>query len=677
MTRVVFVTARLAMSVVAVCLVLFCAVQGLARLTWGLSSPGAAIEAAGMDDVAPAWLRYEPKTLHTVAEWPADQPRAFHESPMWQARTASGELEPVEQRLPQNPLVIVPGDQCGPYGGTWRRYATGPGDIGITPSRLCYDGIIRFGPMGTKVLPNLATHWTVSEDARTTTFYLRKGVRWSDGAPFTADDVLFWYEDVLLNPDLTATVPLQFKRGGEVMRIEKVDDYTFRCCFKEPYGLFVKVLAQGLSDQMLSCPAHYLKQFLPKYTDQAVLEEMARKRRFDFWYQVFWDQHDWDNPEHPRLWAWTIKDPPPARPVIWERNPYYWKVDPEGNQLPYIDRISYEIYDGETINLKCMNGEVGMQGRHLDFASYPLFMENQERGGYRLLHWIDGGDGANPVALNLNHRDPVMREIFGDKRFRIALSHAINRDELNQACYFGLGKPRQMCPPTTSPYYFEEYETAHIAYDPDRANRLLDEMGLNQRDKHGVRLRPDGKPLRIDIEVSSAMLYPRLIQLVAEYWTAVGVETEMKLLARQLTTARRNALMQDATVWTGAGEFIPTLDPRWFFPHNVGSFHAMAYFRWYVSDGKRGERPTPEMIRCMEIYDKIEASADDAEQIALFKDIMRINAENLWVIGLVGEMPTISVVKNTFRNVPEVAVASWVLRTPGATACECYAIEED
>ena len=660
-----------------VLLLFFVLVQGLARLTWRLSAPDQAPAVAQEAKAQRPRPTLESSRLHHVAEWPAERGRVFQEAPMLAERVAAGTLEPVAARLPENPLVIIPGDQCGPYGGTWRRYATGPGDIGVTPARLCYDGLVRFDPAGREVLPNMATHWDIEDGARAITFHLRKGVRWSDGVPFTTDDVMFWYEDVLLNPDLTATPPRYFKRGGELMRLERVDDYTFRCRFKEPYGLFIKMLAQGLSDQMLSCPAHYLKQFHPNYTDIEKLEAMAKERRFDFWYQLYGDQRDWDNPDHPRLWAWTVKNPPPARPVLWERNPFYWKVDKEGNQLPYIDRLSYEIYDGETINLKCMNGEVGMQGRHLSFANYPLFMSNQEKGGYRVFQWIDGGDGSNPVALNLNHKDPVLREIFGDRRFRIALSHAINRDELNEACYFGLGVPRQMCPPRTSPYYFPDYETAHIEYDPDLANRLLDEMGVEKRDRHGTRLRPDGKPLQIAIEVSSAMLYPRLIELVAEYWTAVGVKSEMKLLARQLTTARRDALMQDATVWTGAGEYLPTLDPRWFFPHNAGSFHAVEYVRWYVSGGTRGVQPPPGMMRCIELYDRIEATADDDEQIALFKDIMRINAEELWVIGLVGEMPTIFVVKDTFRNVPEVAVASWVFRTPGATAPECYAIEEE
>jgi peptide/nickel transport system substrate-binding protein len=505
---------------------------------------------------------------------------------------------------------------------------------------------------------------------------LREGVRWSDGTPFTTDDVVFWYNHILLNPDVTAIVPRQFKRGGEVMRLEKVDSCVFRIHFNEPYGLFMNILASGFSEQFVSCPAHYLRQFHANFTPEEQLNALARTRGFDRWYLLLKDKRDWDNPEHPRLWAWLIVDPPPARPAVWERNPYYWKVDQEGNQLPYIDRLVFDIYDVETINLKAMNGEVGMQGRHLDFANYPLFMENRDKGGYRVHHWLDGGDGGYALALNLNHEDPVLRGVFQDKRFRIALSHALNRDELNEACYFGLGKPRQKSPPSCSAYYYPVYEQAYIDYDPEKANRLLDDMGLDRRDKQGVRLRPDGKPFHLYIEVSSAMIYPRLIELVAAYWTAVGVKTEMKLIARQLSQVRRDALLPDVSVWTGAGEYIPTLDPRWFLPHNPGSFHALDYTRWYMTGGRKGQKPPPAMMRCIEIYDQIEAASDEETHIALFKDIMDINLENLWVIGMVGEVPAIFLVNNSFRNVPEVAIAGWVFRTPGATAPECYAIEE-
>ncbi|MBI4559811.1 MAG: ABC transporter substrate-binding protein [Candidatus Hydrogenedentes bacterium] len=676
--RLVRSLSRAGLKFCLVLIALLAATQIIARLSWSLPESGPFPAGALPLSARVPWQSPQVSAVHCVTEWAVERGRRFRQAPMLEARVQSRELPAVEDRVPENPLVIIPPEQCGPYGGTWERLATSPGDIpnGIV-GRVCYEGLTRYGPMGDEILPNVAERWAVEDDGRSFTFWLRRGMHWSDGAPFTVDDILFWYEDVLQNSELTPTLPNYLVRGGELMKVEKVDDFTVRFRFKEPYGIFLKLIAGRYGDYMIQYSARYMRQFHPRYTPLAELEKQAKQKRFDFWYQLFANRHDWTNPDAPRLTAWVLKRPPPAAPIVFERNPYYWKVDSEGNQLPYIDRVSVGIFDLETLNLKASNGEVGMQGRNIAFSSYPLFMENRERGGFRVLNWLDGGDAMNALCLNLNHKDPVVRGLMQDFRFRVALSLAINRDELNQVCYFGLGQPRQACPSPSSAYYSAEYEKAYIEYDPGEANRLLDEVGLERRDSHDFRLRPDGQPLRLTIETSSAMVYPQLIQLVADHWTAVGVKTEMRLLARDLWQRRVDALLHDVTVWTGAGEYIPILDPRYFFPHNIGSYYALNYMRWYTSGGKRGEQPLPDMLRCIDLYRQIEATPDDAEQVRLFKQILDIDRKNLWVIGLVGELPAFHIVKNTFRNVPENAVFTFVFRSPCNTAPECFAIEEN
>ncbi|MCZ6634616.1 MAG: ABC transporter substrate-binding protein [bacterium] len=615
-----------------------------------------------------------PKQVHRVAEWPAENGRNFQEAPMLEKRVKTGDLPVVTKRLPENPLVIVPPHQIGPYGGTWTRFATGPRDVGIVEARFAYEGLVRWDPMGRKVIPNVASRWEISDGGRTFTFWLRPGMRWSDGHLFTVNDLIFWYEDVLQNKDLMPVTPRDFKRGGEVMRLEKVDDATVRFRFKEPNGLFLKKLASGRGYEMLRYPAHYMKQFHPKYVSLEKVEAMGKEVGFDVWNRYFEDRRDWRNPDIPRLWPWIIVAPPPARPAVLERNPYYWKVDPEGNQLPYIDRMTFEIYNLETINLKAMNGEMGMQGRHLQFENYPLFMENQDRGGYRVYHWPSGSGGTMSLALNLNHQDPVLKQIIHDRRFRIALSHALNRAELNEVGYFGIGQPRQISPPPSSDYYVPEYESAYIEYDPELANQLLDEMGLKRDPETGIRMRPDGEILKLFLETTQ--MNNRVLELVASYWTMVGVETQVKEEARQLFYERKRGLLHDAAVWGGSDEQMPVLDPRWFVPHSDESIHAVDYARWYRTDRKRGETPPPDIQRCIELFWEIEKTIDEKEQVRLFKQIIEWNRKNLWVIGVIGNMPAIYLVKNTFRNVPEVALSGWAFRAPGNTAVECYAIEE-
>jgi peptide/nickel transport system substrate-binding protein len=612
-----------------------------------------------------------PVRLHKVGEW--HKGRSFGEAPFLAEKVRLGELPPVEERLPKNPLVIIPPDQNGPYGGTWTRFADGPRDIGVVEARFAYEGLVRWDPMGQEVIPNLATHWEIADSGRVYTFWLREGVKWSDGQPCGVDDLVFWYEDVLKNDEITPVIPRDFKRGGETMKFEVLDSSAIQFRFAEPNGLFLQKMATGRSYEMLRYPAHYMKQFHPKYAAILDLESLANEAGFDMWTQLFQDKFDWRNPEIPRLWPWVVVDPPPARPSALQRNPYYWKVDPDGNQLPYIDRMTFEIFDIETINLKAINGEMGMQARHLQFQNYPLFMEGREKGDYRVVHWLNGSGGTTNIALNLNHKDPVMRKIINDHRFRKALSFALNRQELNDADFFGIGKPRQASPPPTSPFYDAAYESAYIEYDPEEAIRLLDDMGL-RTNEDGMRLRPDDDPLFLHIETSSRN--NRVLELVAGYWKDVGVNAEVKDEARQLFYERKRGMMHDVGVWGGSDEQIAVLDPRWLIPFSDESIHAVDFARWFSTDGKRGEEPTGDIRRVIELFWEVERTVDTGSQIRLMKEIIDLNRKNLWVIGTLGEVPVFYLVKNSFRNVPEVAMDGWSFRTPGNTAVECYAIQE-
>lgn len=651
-------------------------IELFAQATWFLSATSRIPRAERAERAAAPVKPHAPVGHHGVEEWPPARGRdAFREAPALAELVEAGKLPPVAERLPQDPLAIRPPEQCGPYGGTWARFATSVGDIGVFEARLAYEGLVRWDPMGREIWPNLAVRWEVADGGRTYTFWLRRGVRWSDGEPFTADDILFWYEDMLLNQELTPVIPREWRCGDRPVQVEELDDYTIRFRFAEPKGLFLKRLASGLGYNIVGYAKHYWRQFHPRYAPLEELQAQAQAEGVGKWYRLWRKRASYvSNPDRPFLWAWVVRTPAPAQPVVFERNPYYWKVDPEGNQLPYIDRLTFEIYDPELINMKAVEGAVGMQSRHIEFSNFPLFRAKQQSGGYRVLEWINAGGGTLNIALNLNHRDPVMRDIIGDRRFRIALSVAMNRDELNEVGFFGMGMPRQVCPPASSPYYVPEYETAHIQYDPELANRLLDEMGLAKRDRKDIRLRPDGEPIRLFIDMASMSGNAQLMELVAEYWTAVGVKTDLKLLARGLFYQRKAGLMHDVGIWWPSDEQEPTIDPRWFLPYTVESIQAIDYSRWFRTDGAQGPEPPAPIRRCIELYHQIEGETDTRTQIRLFKDIIELNREHLWVIGTIGDIPAAVIVKDDFRNVPDKAIAGWIFRTPGNTAPECYAL---
>ena len=673
---IVFRILKLLGIIAAVCLFYLCLTQLLAYTAWHLSGAHERLPARDAASFAGDWQRFQHEKTQIYAEWPAGKARIFQQAPMLNARVNAGALPPVAERLPIEPQVVEPPEQMGPYGGTWRRYGTDAADIQTyVVHRISYPNMLRWGPKADTLMPHVATRWEVCDNAREFTFHLRQGMRWSDGHPFTAADIEFWYKHVLLNKDITPGVPREFKRGGEVMTFERVDDYTVRFRFLEPNGLFLDHMAGMPGYEMIDFAAHYFQQFHPDFVPVEKLNVAARKEKFDFWYQRFIYLRDWVNPKAPRLWPWLVVSPPPARPIVLERNPYYWKVDPEGRQLPYIDRITFEIFDPETINLKAINGEVDMQGRHIRFENFPLFMQHREKGQYRVLRWIDSNGGTNNLALNMNSKDPVKARLFSDRRFRIAMSLALDRREINDACFFGMGQGRQCAPLRTSPCYSAAYEKAYTEYDPEEANRLLDELGL-RRGSDGYRLRPDGKLLQIKIDAIPLTASPSALELVAKQWSSVGVKTEVNLIARQLFYQRKTALMHDVAVWFGADEQNPLLDPRWFIPWRDESNHAISYASWFRSGGTKGEKPPPDMMQCLDLFQQIELTPDKETQYQLFNRIIEINRQHLWVIGTIGEVPVLYIVSNKFRNVPEVSISGWQFRGPANAAPECFAIDE-
>jgi peptide/nickel transport system substrate-binding protein len=282
----------------------------------------------------------------------------------------------------------------------------------------------------------------------------------------------------------------------------------------------------------------------------------------------------------------------------------------------------------------------------------------------------------------------VKRAVFRDKRFRYALSYAINRPDMNQTCFYGLGEPRQMAPPKTSAFAHESYAKAKTEYRPDEAKRLLDAMSheglLGPRDKEGFRTLPNGKPLTLEIESVAMASDLDALQLVVDAWCAVGLRSTLKAEARPLFYQRKDGALHDVAVWFGADEMQPMLDPRWFFPFTKESLYGVKYSIWFrapeanranLSKKDPDSVPTPEMQRANDLFEKAKLTTDRDAQVRLFRQIMDICAEELWAIGTVGELPAVFLVKDDFRNVPEVAVSGWSFRTPGNTAPECYAIE--
>ncbi|HTY22172.1 MAG TPA: ABC transporter substrate-binding protein [Desulfomonilaceae bacterium] len=605
---------------------------------------------------------------------------AFNEAPVLSKQVKDGTLPPVDKRLPESPVVVKPVDKPGFYGGTWRRAYLGLADL-VGVRRILYDPLVRWSPEY-KIEPNLAWKWDIDPEGRSFTFYLVKGVRWSDGEPFTADDIVFYFDDIIYDKELTPSVPMWLAPSGKPPKVSKIDDYTFRIEFDEPYSLFLERLACPDGMALVTKPKHYLKKFHKKYAKPEELDSLMKQKNATSWVKLFQDASDLQRALFvetglPSICAWVTTVPAPAKRFIMQRNPYYWKVDTQGNQLPYIDTIVHDLQaEAQTIVLKAIAGEIDMQGRNLGgMQNSVLLLASVGQGKFRLVPKTATASVGSLLSPNLNHKEPVMQKIFADRRFRIALSHAVNRNELNKIVYRGKGIPRQAAPLPESDFYSASYEKAYLDYDPAKAASLLDEMGL-KLSKEGKRLRPDGQPLRLSIDVMvSIQTWVDTAEILASNFKSIGIDTEVKSETRELFRQRTQSGAHEMALWSGDGGMECLLDPRWYFPYSSESLNAPLYGQWCQTGGKKGEEPPQDIKNLMEIYNKILRTVSPEERKKLFSQIIAANEQNLWVIGLVHNPPDYYVVAPNMFNVPKKDFESWIYPNPGPIHPEQFSFE--
>jgi peptide/nickel transport system substrate-binding protein len=607
----------------------------------------------------------------------------YKDAPSLADQVKAGKLPPVSQRLPETPLVVPVVDKVGEYGGVWRRAFLGPADAN-NYIRVVYDALFRFSPDGAKIEPKIAESAEPSADYKVWTIKLRKGSKWSDGQPFGADDIVFWYNDVLLNKELTPTVPGWMKSpDGSVAKVEKVDDNTVRFTYAAPATLFLTAVAnQDGADRTYAMflPAHYLKKFHPTYTPKADVEKMAQAAGFKSWTELFANKNaPPENPERPTMAAWAPTSRASDPVFTLKRNPYFIGVDKDGNQLPYIDEVRFTYFaDAQALNLQAIAGNFDMQERHVIMTNYPVLKEQEKAGKYKVITWPTFGGADAVLAINQTYTaDPEMGKVMANKDFRIALSLAINRDQIKESVFLGLGEPRQPVPAPWHPYYpGDEYAKKFTEYDKDKANKLLDGIGLTKKDGNGIRLLPNGKPATIEISVVPAFgAWPDVALLVSKDWEAVGIKTIVQIRERALHFKMRDSNELMAEIWNEDTTAFPytgnaKVDPRNSPIMTIGP----AWLRWYATGGKEGAEPTPEMKRIVEIVDKARTVPPE-EQVKLSQELYRIWADNVFEIGTVGLTPMVQgvvVMNNKFRNVPTKMGNDWPLRSPGNARTEQF-----
>ena len=602
---------------------------------------------------------------------PALVPKSFKEAPQLAELVKAGKLPPVQDRIGKDPLVVKPLREIGKYGGTWRRGFTGPFDTSNGHRVAQNDKILYWDYTGTRVVPNIARAWEVSADGKVTTISLRRGMKWSDGHPFTADDFVFWYQDMYLNKELIPVPLTVMTIGGKPIAIEKVDTSTVRFVSPEPYYALPVVLASvwgighharfGRDGLGGFAPAHYLKQFHPKYASSADLGKKLAELKFENWVSMIKNRNDaCRNPDLPVVTPWRTATPITTPTWTFERNPYSVWVDTDGNQLPYIDRVRMTLGEQlEIINLRAIAGEYDSQARHIDISKLPVLIENQQKGAYRV--YLDPSDQGADVGLFCNQsyeKDPEIGRWLANREFRIALSHGINRQQINETFVLGLGQTGSAAPGERTLYFpGAEYKTLHTGFDVKKANDMLDKLGLTKKDGEGYRLRSDGSGrLRLTLTTYIGFLpFTQIAEMLVEQWKKIGIRGEVQELERGLATARVNGNEHEIYFETQWGADNMHGHTALFFPINGQSPLGPLYGRWYSSAGASGKQPPPRMRELMDKYRKT-FGVKDAERVQLAKDVWKIALDEMWLIPVVSNSPAsqgVRVIKTNMGNIPE------------------------
>jgi len=605
-------------------------------------------------------------------------PAVGAEPPLLAERVAAATLPPLVERLPLAPFLVGNREAIGQYGGEIRMIHHDPIWISNAYEFFC-DQVLKFSDADlTTLVAHAVESWETSEDGQSHTIHMRKGMKWSDGEPLTTEDVDFWWNDYANVEDLGWIGAAFGGVRGQQAQVEIIDDYTFRVTFEYPFGIFPLVLARhtaGMPDGPFM-PKHYLQQFHAKYADEAFLQAKVTELGVEMWQQVFNHYADWgmniwqfpaDGQPHPTLAAWIPVQYPSEGLIILERNPYYWKVDEAGNQLPYIDNIRFDYVSSvEVMDMKIIQGELDFVGEHdVTIASYPLYKENESKANYTVGDYVSCM--ADRFVLFPRHTlpdDPVLEEIVNHPNWVKALSVAIDREEINQSVFYGMARMGQLAPLPTSSYYKEEYGTAWAEYDPDLANQLLDEMGLEERDSESFRLRPDGQRLSYNIEhcgIRIGAAAPAFVEMITTYWRNIGIEATNKEILESLYQERMRNDQIHCGVWHAdrCTDLLLPVDMCWFIP--VGAEQqggaSAAWVRWYDADEEarkeQGLKDPPDYIR--ELYDwhdKVKEVVNLEERIAWVQKILDALAERPLEIGTVLECPMPMLSNKNMRNLP-------------------------
>ena len=654
-----------------------------AATLWSCADPESLEMAGGADGDQGEVGPFEPEAGRLITD-PSRMPKTFQEAPMLADLVSDGRLPPVQDRIGRDPIVLEPLHEIGRYGGTLRRAFVGPGDgFGIVRFAAGPDGFLRWDKDWKKVLPNIARDFEISSDKRVLTIFMRRGMRWSDGAPFTADDVIFWYRDLYLDRNIVSGPSAALLIDKQDVLVEKVDDSTISFISPQPYEALAEILASsadisgpawyGKFGMGGYAPKHYLSRFHAKYSSETAANVVAREAGFANWAIYLKNRNDWTlNTELPTLPPWRVVAPINSQKFRLERNPYGIWVDTDGNQLPYIDRVVNILCSGpDAVSFKAVSGQLDFQNRHLQVSQLPFLLKNRKRSGYNI--YLDPNEGTDlGIRINLSHTaDSEVGGWLGNATFRRALSMAVDRDEINETLMLGLGRTSASVPAPENKYFpGAEWRTKWATLDVAEANRLLDALGLAERDADGFRLRKDGAGrLRLNCQTAKSHFdYPAVAEMVKDQWKAIAIDVDVQIIDSTLYLQRSmSGEVQLGVLTTGSED--PFVYTDLLFPYTpvgFGAIMGVEYARWFRSYGDSGARPPDEIVEMMEMW-RAGRRASREDRLAIGRELIRRHADLVLSIGLVSNAYSqhgIHLANKNLGNVPRRMTNTHIVANP-------------
>jgi len=566
----------------------------------------------------------------------------------------------LSERLPENPRVLdlkSLGRSVGKQGGTLRMLIGRRKDIRYVPI-YSYSRLIGFNEQ-LELVPDILESYTV-EEGRIFTFKLRKGHKWSDGSSFTSEDFRYYWEDVILNTEiLKGGPPARLKVNGELAKFEVLSAYEVRYTWPLPMPQFLSMLASPIP-LTLALPSAYMRQFHSRYQTAEKIEVLSEQYRVDNWtrlHRKMSRQNRPENPNLPTLEAWRPRTPLPAEQFVFERNPYFHRVDENGVQLPYVDRLLLNVSSAGLIGAKTATGESDLQATALGLPDYTLIKEAESRFPLTVSLWRATRGSSVALFPNLNCQDEVWRDLFWDVRVRRALSLAINRREINQVIYYGLARESANTILPESPLFKPEYSTAWSDYDPDQANALLDEVGIAQRGANGIRLLPDGRQANITIEsAGESTLETDVLELITDHYRSVGIALFIRNSQRDIFRSRVVGGQVLMSAWQGLDNGLPSADmpPTELAPTSNDQLQWPIWGLHYMSGQNQGKPADMQAVKKLaELLDQWLLTTTSEQRAEIWTQMLEIQADQVFSIGTVNGALQPVVKSRQLQNVPE------------------------